>query len=157
MPKSVREGYPLWKHLHRGEQGLSRWDACHPAHHITRARRCPERRRGVGRFLAGAHLLSARMQYGEPPVACEPHLLPHGRGSPTGWLSPLNITWVLEATAPTTHDETPALRAHIVGRFRLQFRQEGRWRVVEPVLRMWQGRWPRSGRAKRTPRSVPDE
>jgi len=40
----------------------------------------------MGRFLAGAHLLSTRMQHSEPPVACKPHLLPYGRRGAAGWL-----------------------------------------------------------------------
>jgi hypothetical protein len=39
-----------------------------------------------------------RMQDGEPPLASKPDLLPHGRGSAAGGLSPVNITRVLRAS-----------------------------------------------------------
>jgi hypothetical protein len=51
----------------------------------------------VGRFIARAHVLSARMQRGEAPISCEPDLLPYGRGRTTGRLSPVTITRVLRS------------------------------------------------------------
>ena len=35
--KKLSQGHPLRQHLHRGQQGLSRWDACYPSGYSTYA------------------------------------------------------------------------------------------------------------------------
>ena len=99
--KAVPQRHPLWQHLHLGQQRLSYREAgyaadnrAHGRPRRVRSRRAGERH-GVGGLIAGAHVLSARMQEGEPPSACQPHLLSHERGGGTGWLSPVNVQQVL--------------------------------------------------------------
>src|SRR2546422_668465 len=41
------------------------------------------------------------MWHGESVVTGKRHLLQHGRGSPAGWLSPLNVTRVLRWAKPS--------------------------------------------------------